>query len=234
MCSHEFLVEDAEAGKDVLNNLLEVEHGYVARSLSPVAVVSLAGEPDAQFGVFAELGKHAFAGIGSSIVVIAVAELIHLEVAAAAIHIVSNAFKTAKEQCLTHEHEVAAERVHQLHCAGFGISFALGIILHRCERVVQYFVEAHGSELLRNELHHVVLEIGSRLRRQVAAHGVGEFHIVVAIHTKDVLNHVARALHVDAIGGHNYVERLVGFAHNLHFEAFENALDGVLADAFAN
>ena len=86
--------------------------------------------------------------------------------------------------------------------------------------------------MLRYEFLHIVLEVGSALRREVAAHGAGKFHVVVAVDAEYVFHHIAWALHIHAIGWHQDVELLIGLFHYLHFEAREDALDGVLAYVF--
>ena len=55
--------------------------------------------------------------------------------------------------------------------------------------------------MLRNKMLKVVLGVGFALIGERAVHGVVEFHIVVAVHSKNVFHYVAGSLHIDALGG---------------------------------
>ena len=81
---------------------------------------------------------------------IAVSELIELEVAVFAVRVTSDGLQTAKEQGLTHHTEVLAQGVHDLDA---GVERQLGqrlVVRHFGERVIEDLIEALCGELLCN------------------------------------------------------------------------------------
>ena len=121
------------------------------------------GEPYSECSVLRECCKHLLRAVGIGIEVIYIAKLIHLQVAAAAVDVVGNAFESAKEKRLAQHAEVAAERIEQMHAISLGISGEVGIVGTGGERVVHYLIETGCGELLREKLLQRVLHIGLTL-----------------------------------------------------------------------
>ena len=81
---------------------------------------------------------------------IAVAELVHLEVAVLAVDISGDGLQAAEEQCLAHNTQVLAERVHDRHARRERQLFERLIVGYFGERVVHDLVEALCGQLLRD------------------------------------------------------------------------------------
>ena len=88
--------------------------------------------------------------------------------------------------------------------------------------------------MFRDEVLHIVAEVNVALVAECALHLAGEFHIVITVHAENVFHHVAWALHIHAVGWHHNVDFLCVFAHDFHFEAFNDALDSVVVDVLAD
>ena len=62
----------------------------------------------------------------------------------------------------------------------------------------------------------------------------GDFHIVVTVDSQYILDHIAWACHIDAIGGHLDGDILLAGSHNLHLKALEDGDHGVGGDVFTH
>ena len=156
-----------------------------------------------------------------------VAELKETEVLVAAVGIVLYAFQATEQQRLAHHIEVAAEGIHNAYKAGVSRLSRFSWRLIVCcfgQRIVQYFIESLTHQLLGHEVCQFVLTVFVALDDKRAFQLCGYLHIVISVNAQDVLNHVAGALHVDAIG-RNLKHHAVGIlGEHLHLERLADGL----------
>ena len=87
------------------------------------------------------------------IVTITITEFIETEVGALPIYIAPDGLKTSEEKCLTHHIEVGTKRIHNMYETSRRARLShIIVVLGRCERVVQYFVESTADKLFADEV----------------------------------------------------------------------------------
>ena len=146
------------------------------------------------------------------------------QVLVAALGIVLNTFKTAKQKCLTHHAEVTAERIHYLHAVVLGPCVMVLIISALGERVIENLIESLAHELLTDKIVQLVLTVLVTFDYEAALELGGDFHIIISIYAQDVLHHVASSLHIHTICRHLDVESLGILCDYLHLKTFAYGL----------
>ena len=194
----------------------------------------VAGHPQAQHGALGVGCQRFFLLAHVAVIMIDVTELIETQVLVLVIDVAGHTLHAPEEQRLPHDIEVAAQRIHDVHTVHLGIGLALGIIGRWRERVVHHLVVAQRGQLVADVLLHVVGKVHLILLAQAHMHAVAELDVVVAIHTQDVLDHIARTLHVHTIGGNLKLQVFVVLGHNLHLQAGDDALDGLVVQFLAD
>ena len=69
------------------------------------------------------------------------------------------------------------------------------------EQYFHYVVEAGTYQLLADDVRQLVLLVFVTLDDEARLQLCGNLHIIISIDTQDILNDVARTLHIDAVGG---------------------------------
>ena len=135
----------------------------------------------------------------AGIIMIAVAKLKETQVGILSVGVAHYALKTSEQQCLAHNAEVSAKRVHNLYRSISREGLEVGIVSGLCKRVVHYLVEAAADKLFSDKVLKLVVLVflaGYGERRLELS---GYLNIVVAIDAENVLNDVARTLNVNTI-----------------------------------
>ena len=190
----------------------------------------VAGDPHAEVHLFAiraqriDVSRH-------SVEVIAIAELVELEVSVLAVGVTLYALQTAEQQRLAHHAQVLRKRVHDLHTtveiAGILVVSDLG------EGVVENLVEPLCCELLA-DARLQTLRVGFDTVAEVRIELIGELDIVVAVYTQNIFDHIALALHINAVA--RYAERpaIATFGDDIDLQGTEDRLDGIFAQLLAD
>ena len=99
------------------------------------------------------------------------------------------------------------------------------INITQCQRVIQDLVETATAKLFGNQVLQFITAVSRSLIAQIRLYIVTEFHIIISVNTENILDHVDIALYINTIYRHIYHQTFGSFGNDLHFQAFQNALD---------
>ena len=112
----------------------------------------LSGYPQPEVIIFRIGSQYFFRVLLVRIEVIAVTEFEEFQISILTVGIVSNAFQSAKQQCLTHTVQIGTQRIQQHHQMVGRIVLQAIVISRTSQRVVQYFVETTANQLFCNQI----------------------------------------------------------------------------------
>ena len=159
-----------------------------------------------------------------------VSELEEAQVLALAVCIILDALEASEQQSLAHHVEIGREGVHDVNQR-----ILLVIVIRRLtQRVVQDLVEALTHQLLADKIGQLMLLVLLTLDNERALQLGGNLHIIISIDTQDILHHIARTLHIDAIGRDLEGQSLWRLVEHLHLQALADALDGLYGNLLAD
>ena len=217
LLAHHHASRHTQSGEDVLHIGVQLVERAVFIGVNPTAFHTLASHPKCKVHLLGIGFDGSLVGFFLLIIMIAVAKLEELQVGVLAVGIAHDALQTSEEQCLTHHAKVGRKRIHHPHRLLQRIGFGQSVIVsHLAQRVVQYLVEAASHQLLTHQVLKLVLLVLLTLNGQRALQLGGNLHIIISIDAKNVFNHIARTLNVNAIGRHLEHQPLFVLIKNLH------------------
>ena len=105
------------------------------------------------------------------------------------------------------------------------VSGKIVIVSRTGQRVIQNLVETATTKLFGNQVLQFITAVSRSLIAQIRLYIVTEFHIIISVNTENILDHVDIALYINTIYRHINHQTFGSFGHDLHFQAFQNALD---------
>ena len=193
--------------------------------MRPVVIHTAAAYPQAQTIIFREFGQCFTFLLMVDIVIIAISEFEEADIAIFAFRIMFDTFQASEQQRLAHAIQICAQRIHQHHTVRNRVSGKIVIVGRACQRVIQDLVETATAKLFGNQVLQFITAVSRSLIAQIRLYIVTEFHIIISVNTENILDHVDIALYINTIYRHINHQTFGSFGNDLHFQAFQNALD---------
>ena len=140
------------------------------------------------------------------------------------------ALQATEQQCLAHNVQVRAQRVHQTDAILLRISRQVAIISRTSQGIIHDLVETATTKLLRDQVLHLIAVVRRGLIAQASFHLLVELHVVIAIDTENILDNVNITLYVYTINRHTKAQSLSRLRLNLHLQAVDDALNRLYRD----
>ena len=193
--------------------------------MRPVVIHTAAAYPQAQTIIFREFGQCFTFLLMVDIIIIAISEFEEADIAIFAFRIMFDTFQASEQQRLAHAIQICAQRIHQHHTVRNRVSGKIVIVGRACQRVIQDLVETATAKLFGNQVLQFITAVSRSLIAQIRLYIVTEFHIIISVNTENILDHVDIALYINTIYRHINHQTFGSFGNDLHFQAFQNALD---------
>ena len=165
---------------------------------------------------------------------VAITELIELEVVVLAVRITCDGLQATKEQRLTHHTQILTERVHDLYALSQRKLLERLVITYLGQRVIKDLIESLCGQLLGDtatQLFRVRLDTVG----QAGIEFLGELDVVVTVDTQNIFHYVALALYIYAVARHFQCPlSIVQCLDDFDLQSIQNRLYGVLSDRFAD
>ena len=149
------------------------------------------------------------------IIVVAIAELIELQIRILTVRIALYRLQSAEQQRLTHYRQVLRQRVLDFHTTVQ--PRAVLIVRNLCQTVVHDLVESLRRQLFRYTF---LQRFGVRLRiiRKAGVQLLRELHIVISVDTQDIFYYVAFTLYIYTIPRYFQLPNGTVLARNLDLQ----------------
>ena len=143
--------------------------------------------------------KHFLCVAFVGIIMITVAQFKETEISFLTVHIVSNTFESSKEKGLAHHIEIARKWIDEMHKMLRCISLQVLIISFARERVIENFVESFTHKLLADQILQLLTNVVRSFDSERRLKTRRNLDVVVTINAENILNNIARTLHINAI-----------------------------------